>query len=173
MNQILPNSIRFVLLVVFQVVVLNYLEPGLGIYPMIYPLFIFMLPVELATVYTMLLAFLIGIAVDSVSNTYGLHASSAVLMAFLRPQVFKWLSPREGYENIETPSLYSLGTRLFVYAYTLLLIFHNGWYFFVESFKLNEFIWVLLKIVLSVSVSLGLSLLVQFVFLSNKGVASR
>lgn len=173
MNQILPNSIRFVLLVIFQVVVLNYLEPGFGIYPMIYPLFIFMLPVELATVYTMLLAFLIGITVDSVSNTYGLHASSSVLMAFMRPQVLKWLSPREGYENIETPSLYSLGSRLFIYSYLLLLIFHNGWYFFIESFKLNEFLWVLLKIALSSVVSLSLSLLVQFVFLSNKGVASR
>lgn len=173
MNQILPNSIRFALLVIFQVMVLNYLEPGFGIYPMIYPLFIFMLPVELATVYVMLLAFLIGMAVDSASNTYGLHASSSVLMAFLRPQVFKWLSPREGYENIETPSLYSLGTRLFIYSYALLLVFHNSWYFFVESFKLNEFLWVLLKIVLSTAVSLALSLLVQFVFISNKGVASR
>lgn len=173
MNQILPNSIRFVLLVIFQVVVLNYLEPGFGIYPMIYPLFIFMLPIEMATVYTMVLAFLIGLSVDSASNTFGLHASSSVLMAYLRPQVLKWLSPREGYENIETPSLYTLGPRLFIYAYFLLLIFHNTWFFFIESFKLNEFLWVLLKIALSSGVSLGLSLLVQFVFLSNKGVASR
>lgn len=173
MNKVVSNSIRFILLVIFQVLVLNYLEPGFGIYPMLYPLFIFMLPMELGVVPLMFLSFLIGMAVDSASNTYGLHASSSVLMAYFRPQIFKWLAPREGYENIETPSLYALGTRWYIYAYGSLLVLHNTWYFMIESFKLNEMLWVLLKIGLSVLVSFVLSLLVQFIFISNKGVTAR
>lgn len=173
MNYIVANSFRFVLLVLFQVVVLNYLEPGLGIYPMLYPMFILMLPIDLGTVPLMLLSFLIGFLIDGASNTFGLHASSAVIMAFFRPQIFNWLAPRDGYENMETPTLYSMGTKWFVYAYGTLLLIHHTWFFFIESFKLNEFFWVLLKIGLSVIASFLLSLLVQFIFISNKGNTAR
>ncbi|WP_148235418.1 rod shape-determining protein MreD [Fluviicola taffensis] len=154
--------------VLFQVLILNNIEPGFGIYPMIYPLFIFMLPFQLGTVPLMLLSFIFGLVIDSFSNTFGLHASSAVIMAFFRPLIFKWLSPRDGYESVESVNVYSMGGRWFLYAYGTLLLIHNTWFFFIESFKLNEFLWVLLKIGLSVPTSFILSLLVQFIFVSNK-----
>ncbi|AEA43874.1 rod shape-determining protein MreD [Fluviicola taffensis DSM 16823] len=168
MNSVVLNSIRFVLFVLFQVLILNNIEPGFGIYPMIYPLFIFMLPFQLGTVPLMLLSFIFGLVIDSFSNTFGLHASSAVIMAFFRPLIFKWLSPRDGYESVESVNVYSMGGRWFLYAYGTLLLIHNTWFFFIESFKLNEFLWVLLKIGLSVPTSFILSLLVQFIFVSNK-----
>lgn len=168
MNSVVLNSIRFVLFVLFQVLILNNIEPGFGIYPMIYPLFIFMLPFQLGTVPLMLLSFVFGLVIDSFSNTFGLHASSAVIMAFFRPLIFKWLSPRDGYESVESVNVYSMGGRWFLYAYGTLLLIHNTWFFFIESFKLNEFLWILLKIGLSAPTSFILSLLVQFIFVSNK-----
>jgi hypothetical protein len=167
-NIFVLNSIRFILFVLFQVLILNNIEPGFGIYPMIYPLFIFMLPFQLGTVPLMLLSFIFGLVIDSFSNTFGLHASSAVIMAFFRPLIFKWLSPRDGYDSVESVNVYSMGGRWFLYAYGTLLLIHNLWFFFIESFKLNEFIWVLLKIGLSAPTSFLLSLLVQFIFVSNK-----
>ena len=168
MNSFVINSIRFVLFVLFQVLILNNLEPGLGLYAMIYPLFIFMLPFQMGTVPLMLLSFVFGLVIDSFSNTFGLHASSAVVMAFFRPIIFKWLSPRDGYEAVEAVNVYSMGGRWFLYAYGTLLLIHHTWFFTIESFKLNEFIWILLKIGLSVPSSFLLSLLVQFIFISNK-----
>ncbi len=168
MNSFVLNSIRFVLFVLFQVLILNNVEPGLGLYIMIYPLFIFMLPFQMGTVPLMLLSFAFGLVIDSFSNTFGLHASSAVVMAFFRPIIFKWLSPRDGYENVESVSVYSMGGRWFLYAYGTLILIHHTWFFAIESFKLNEFVWVLLKIGLSAPSSFLLSLLVQFIFISNK-----
>ena len=57
MNVIVNNSIRFVLLVLVQVLILNNLEIGFGIYPMLYPLFILLLPIEMATVTLMFISF--------------------------------------------------------------------------------------------------------------------
>jgi len=168
MNNFVLNSIRFVLFVLFQVLILNNLEPGFGLYAMIYPLFIFMLPFQMGTVPLMLLSFAFGLVIDSFSNTFGLHASSAVVMAFFRPIIFKWLSPRDGYETVEAVNVYSMGGRWFLYAYGTLLLIHHTWFFAIESFKLNEFIWILLKIAISVPSSFLLSLLVQFIFISNK-----
>lgn len=168
MNSFVLNSIRFVLFVLFQVLILNNLEPGLGLYAMIYPLFIFMLPFQMGTVPLMLISFGFGLVIDSFSNTFGLHASSAVVMAFFRPIIFKWLSPRDGYESVESVNVYSMGGRWFLYAYGTLILIHHTWFFTMESFKLNEFIWILLKIGLSAPSSFLLSLLVQFIFISNK-----
>ena len=72
MNVFVLNSIRFALFVLFQVLILNNLEPGLGLYAMIYPLFIFMLPFQMGTVPLMLLSFVFGLVIDSFSNTFGL-----------------------------------------------------------------------------------------------------
>lgn len=61
-----------------------------------------------------------------------------------------------------------MGGRWFLYSYGTLLLIHHTWFFTIESFKWNEFIWILLKIGLSVPSSFLLSLLVQFIFISNK-----
>lgn len=171
MNILLANSIRFVLFVLIQALILNNLEIGWGLYIMIYPLFIIMLPFQMKPVPLMLLSFLLGIVVDSFSNTYGLHASSAVLMAFFRPTIYKWLSPREGYENIESVNVYTMGGKWFLVAYGSLLFIHHAWFFMIESFKLNEIGWILLKLVISVPASFLTSLLIQFIFVSNKNAA--
>jgi hypothetical protein len=60
MNNLVANSLRFVLFILFQVLVLNNLEIGGGMYPMLYPLFIFMLPFQISTVTLMLIAFFFG-----------------------------------------------------------------------------------------------------------------
>src|SRR5690606_35906826 len=111
--------------VLIQVLILNNLEIGFGLYIMIYPLFIIMLPFHMRPISLMLLSFLLGLVVDSFSNTYGLHASSAVLMAFFRPSIYKWLSPREGYENIESANVYSMGGKWFFFGYGSLLLIHH------------------------------------------------
>jgi len=168
MGVIIIHSIRFLLFAIFQIVVLNNLEINWGIYPMLYPLFIFMLPFEMATVPLLLVAFAFGMTIDAFSNTYGLHASSALVFAYFRPLIFQFFAPRDGYENIEESNLYSMGTRWFIYAFGSLLIIHHTWYFLIEIFKVNEWLLLLRKIVLSVPLSFLLSLIVQFIFVSKK-----
>jgi hypothetical protein len=113
----------------------------------------------------MLVAFLIGIIIDSFSNTFGLHASSAVFMAYLRPMVFGWFTPKDSYSNSDSSPADSLENNWFFTAYSSLLLFHHAWFFLMESFKLNELGWILLKIILSVPCSFLVSLFIQNIFL--------
>ena len=53
MNLTVKNIVRFVLFFVLQVLVLNQIEIGTGAQIMIYPLFIFLLPVELNVIFLM------------------------------------------------------------------------------------------------------------------------
>ena len=90
MIQIIKQSIRFIVFLLVQLCVLNNLEIGLGIQLMIYPLFIFMLPLELNVFVIMLISFLFGYIIDLFSNTYGLHASAAVLLAYFLMEQFNF-----------------------------------------------------------------------------------
>jgi rod shape-determining protein MreD len=115
MNLIVINSIRFVLFVLAQGLILNNLEFGWGAMPMLYPLFLLMLPVDTKPVVLMLIAFLFGIAIDSMSNTFGLHASAAVIFAFFRPIIFKAFSNKETIDNVEVTNVFTMGTAVVFY----------------------------------------------------------
>lgn len=167
-NTLLINSIRFLFLAFFQVFILNNLEIGWGIYPMIYPLFILLLPFEMSTILLLVISFFFGLTIDSFSNTFGLHTSAALIFAYFRPLVFKLFAPRDGYENVETSTVYAMGFRWFLSAVGLLLLIHHTWFFMLEVFKWNEFGLIVTKIVCSVPLTFGLFLLVQFIFSSRK-----
>ena len=122
MNLIIQISLRFIFLLLLQVLVLNQVEIGFGIQIMIYPLFIILLPVETG-VFTLLgAAFAMGLIIDAMSNTFGLHTSSLLLVAYTRPIIFKLFAPRDGYDALVQINLFTMGTSWFIRAYGLLLL---------------------------------------------------
>lgn len=169
MDQIIPISLRFLLLAFLQVIVLNNVEIGWGSYPMIYPLFILLLPFNYGTLTLMFISFALGLTIDSLSNTFGMHASAAVLVAYCRPMIFKAFSPRDGYDSVESAGIRSLGTQWFIGAFGTLLIIHHTWFFILESLQMNEILLIIRKIILSVPLSFLISILVQFIFMRKRG----
>lgn len=169
MNQIVPISLRFLLLAFLQVIVLNNIELGWGAYIMIYPFFILLLPIEMNPIPLMLISFGLGLTIDALSNTFGMHASAAVLVAYLRPMLFKAFSPRDGYDNVESAGIRVLGFQWMLGAYGTLLLIHHTWFFILESLQLNEILLILRKVALSVPLTFLVSLLVQFIFMRKRG----
>lgn len=167
MNEILKHTYRFVILVVMQTLIFNRLEVGFGIQFMVYPLFIILLPFELGIVYMMLLAFLMGVAIDSISDTFGLHTSALLVVAYLRPVIFKMFSPREGYDVLKEGNIYEMGGRWFIYVFGTLLLIHHLWFFTLEIFKINDFFFILQKTFFSLPISFMICLLLQALFVSK------
>ena len=165
MNKILVNSLRFALLLIIQVVILNQVELGAGTLLMIYPLFIALLPVDLNVFLLLSLAFVLGISIDAMSNTYGLHASSLVLMAYFRPMIFQAFAPRDGYEIDLEPNVHTMGYRWTIRTFGILLLIHHFWFFLMELFRLDEILYVLQKTVLSLPLSFVLCILFQFLII--------
>ncbi len=164
MNVFLANTIRFLLLALFQVLVLNNLEFGGGIYIMVYPLFLFLLPIEWSVFSQLVIAFGFGLFIDMFTNYFGLHASSALLFVYFKPMILKLNQPRDGYEITENSSLLENSTSWFIYTFGLLLTLHHLWFFTLEVFKFNEFYIILKKLVFSVPFSLALCVLYKYIF---------
>jgi hypothetical protein len=167
MNIILKHIVRFLVLVVIQTLILNQLEIGFGIQIMVYPLFILLLPFDLGIIYMLFIAFGMGIAIDSISNTYGLHTSALLVVTYLRPVIFQMFAPRDGYDNLKEGNMYEMGTRWFIYVFGIMLLIHHFWFFIMEIFRLDDFFFILQKTLLSLPISFLVCLLLQAMFVSK------
>jgi hypothetical protein len=164
MTEVLKHLSRFILIGLLQIFLFSRIEIGWGIHLMIYPIFIFLLPITIAPFYLMLLAFGMGIIIDVTTHTFGLHASAATFIAYLRPFLLKYFAPRDGYESGTETNFFVMGSRWFIFTFGTFLFLHHAWFFIMEQFKLNDMLYVLQKIILSIPLAFLLCLFFQFIF---------
>ncbi len=163
MIKLLPrNVLRFVILVLLQVLVLNNIQLSGYINPFMYVLFILLLPFETPGWLLLLLGFILGLTVDLFSHTPGLHASATVFMTFLRQYVLQIIAPRDGYEVGSFPRLHYFGFLWFVKYAGILIIAHHLFLFYIEVFKFDDFFGTLTRVLFSSVLSLSLVVLSQY-----------
>ncbi|HJT74125.1 MAG TPA: rod shape-determining protein MreD [Chitinophaga sp.] len=169
MSILLRNIIRFVLLLLLQVFVLNRIQLHQLVGFNLYMLFVLLLPFNMPRPALMLLGFFMGLSIDSFMNTMGIHAAACVFIAYLRPFIINILSPQGGFETTQkTPSMTSMGVSQFLTYIAILVFLHNLVYFPLEVFNFGNFFYLLLKILLSAAASIFLIVLYELLFFSRK-----
>jgi hypothetical protein len=163
---IISNSIRFILLIALQVLLLNQL-PLNRAYIMIYPLAILLLPVFTPRLVVLFLAFFTGITIDAFSNGGGLHTASLTAIGFMRSFVLDTFQPRSGWDKLDVPDVAHQGVTWFFYYSLILFTIHHILYFFLEVFSFTNFFPTLLKIVISLFGSLLLTWILTLFFMRN------
>jgi hypothetical protein len=163
-NEVINNTLRFIFLILLQVLILNNIQLGGYINPYLYVLFILLLPVETPKWLILILSFLIGLGVDMFSDTMGLHAAASVFMGFCRPYLLKVLAPREGYGSENKPGLKSMNLRWFLTYAGILVLLHHLFLFYTEIFRFSEFFHTLLRVILSSFFTILLIIISQYLF---------
>jgi hypothetical protein len=172
MSSAFANILRFVALVLVQVLVLDQLDLANGrVVPYLYVLFILMLPFELPAWAVMLFSAAMGFVMDLFTSTPGMHMSACVVMAYARHHLLGFLAPREGYEFGMRPTLPRMGAPWFITYAGLLIPIHHLWLFFIEVYTFDHFGTTLVRAVLSAAFTLLLCLLAQL--LTSKGGTMR
>lgn len=154
----------FLLIVLIQGLVVNNIQINEYFNPMIYPVMIMMLPFQLNILVTMLISFVLGISVDAFSDTFGLHASAALVIGYIRPSILNLIKPRDGYDLVLLPSIHDMGKFWFLSYATILLAIHHFWFFIIEIFRFDQVGHIIVKTVASAFFSLLLILLFQYIF---------
>lgn len=168
MNKTVLQIIRFVVLVLFQVLVINHIRLGGYVHPHIYLIFIMLLPFNTPKWQLLVLGFALGLCIDLFTGTPGLHAGATTLMAFCRPSIIKLVSGNLKFENIQEPSLGQID-GMWMFRYVLCMVFvHHFALFFLESFSFHLIGQVLLRILLSVPVSIFLIMMILYIFKREK-----
>jgi len=167
-KDIIINIIRFILLILLQVLVLNHINLGGYLNPYVYVMFILLLPFETPKYLLLISAFSIGFTIDLFTGSMGMHAAASTFMAFLRPSVSRIIHSRKEYEPGIKPGINDLGIKWFV-SYTLLLVFaHHFVLFFIEAFRFSAFFDTLTRIVLSTLLSTLLIVILNFMVKRGK-----
>lgn len=167
MNEFLKHIGRLVLFVLAQGLLFGQLEFGYGIHPMIYPMFILLLPFDMRPIALMFTAFVTGIGVDFFMNTFGLHASAAVLVAYFRPELYRLFSPRDGYDMLKEPTLAEWGVSWYFKVAGITVFIHHLWFFTLEYFSFSSWTIVLRNTLTSGVVSLLICFAIQVLFLKK------
>lgn len=91
MNSLLfSNIIRFIALVLLQVLICNQMNFLGSINPYIYILFILIYPVKNNSLSFIFTSFVLGILIDIFMDTGGAHAAASVTIAYMRPVFLKF-----------------------------------------------------------------------------------
>ncbi len=156
------NIFRFVVVVLFQVLVMDNVMLNGYMVPYVYLLFIILMPFETPRWIVLISGFMLGLGIDLFEHTPGMHTAATVLLAFVRPYILSLLAPRDGYEPETFPRVHFYGFSWFL-KYTLLMVLvHHLALFYLEVFQLQNFLSTLSRVVLSSILSASTIVLSQF-----------
>jgi rod shape-determining protein MreD len=161
-NRAIRLSLLFVLLILLQVVVFNNIQFSGYVNPYIYLLFILLLPFEIPGWLLLLLSFLTGLIVDLFSLSPGMHSFATVLAGFVRPNILRIISPRDGYEPGSGPSMQTYGFRWFFFYSAVIVLIHHVALFYIEVFRFQDFFRTMFRVIMSSVFSLVFILLFEY-----------
>ena len=127
-----------VVLCLAQALVLNRIQLFHCATPLLYAYFAIIFPRSYPKWAILIWAFLLGLLIDTFSNTPGLAAASLTLIAAIQPYIFELFVPRDSAENLK-PALSTLGPTKYSYYIILLVLLYCLVFYSLELF--NFFNW--------------------------------
>lgn len=162
LREILSTTLLFVLYLVLQILLVRNVVLFDYAFCFIYIACILLLPNEISFTWLLLIAFVIGIIVDTFYNTLGMHAAATVLMAYCRPLIVRAQIDVPGLETRIEFGLRQLGTGAFFrYVFILALIHHTA-LFFIEASSVSLLIPTLIRVAASTLFTTISIVLIQF-----------
>lgn len=161
-NIYIRNILRFITVILIQVLILDHIQLGGYMNPYFYVIFIVLLPFETPRWLLLTLAFMLGLCIDLFNGTPGMHAAASVFMAFVRPFILSNFSPRDGYESGTFPRVHYYGLDWFTKYALILVLAHHFFLFFTESLHFSDLFFNLLRIILSTLLTTVIIVLSQF-----------
>lgn len=167
-NNLIKYTLIFIALVLVQQFVFNNIELNTYMNPYVYILFILILPFNINRSMLLLLSFLLGLTVDLLSGTLGLHSAACVLIGYLRPYILSIFTSREDFEQELSPTISTYGLSWFVRYSALLIVIHHVVLFMLEAFTFTGFLTTILRALLSSVLTLFFVVLTEYAFSKQK-----
>ena len=148
------------LLVAFQVLMLNHLQiSGYGT-PIIIACMILYMPWGSLKTGVLLWGFCTGLIVDIFSNTPGVASGAMTFTALIQPPLLKLMSPRDAAEDIK-PTMQTMGIWNYVRYTMIIFLMHHLVYFGLECFSFYHIADVAMLMLASWVSSVLLALLLE------------
>ncbi len=166
MNNTILNSIRFVVFLFLQLLIFNninflgYLNP----YP--YILFVLLYPVNSNKSILLLGSFTLGLFLDIFSNSGGIHTLSSLILAYIRPTLFKFsFGLSYEYQTVK------IADKISPERITLLLLaifIHHFILFFFEYFRFDLIFTIITRTLFGTLFTFIICLLIIYIIKPSK-----
>jgi rod shape-determining protein MreD len=161
-NLFLANIVRFVLLLLAQVIVFDKINFLGFINPYPYVLFVLLYPVNGNKNNLLISSFLLGLLLDMFSNSGGIHAASSLILAYIRPVFFKFsFGLSYEYQTIKINA--KLTPERFTFLITS-IVSHHLVMFFLEIFRFAFIGDILLRTIASTIFTVIISIIIIYLF---------
>lgn len=170
MSTLIKYIVRFGLLILVQVFVLDKIHLHQMITPYVYYLFLIWLPFNMGRTQQMLIAMVLGFTLDAFRHNPGFHMAACVLLAYIRPFLINILIPQEGADtNYDEPSFTSMGGIIpYLIFISVLTFIHHAWLFLLEAWQFGNIWYFLVKTFLSTILSLVLIIIIEMLFVRKQ-----
>lgn len=163
MNNLVASKIAsFLLLVLLQGLILNYVNFLGYLNPFVYILFILTYQTNNNRVLFLFFSFLLGLSIDIFSDSGGVHAAASVFLAYARPPILKFsfgmLYDHQGIKFNQS----ELGN--FITYVVIGVIIHHIVLFSLEFFSFSNVLELIKKIVFSSIFSIIICLITHIIF---------
>ncbi|WP_282136522.1 rod shape-determining protein MreD [Seonamhaeicola maritimus] len=161
-NAITGNIIRFIALVLVQVIIFNNINFLGYINPYVYILFIAFFPVKNNRLVLILVSFILGLSIDMFLDSGGIHAGASVFIAYVRPLLLKSsFGMIYEHQTVRFGSV-DFGSKL-IYI-SLLVPLHHIVLFSLEIFNIFNILLILEKTLFSSIFTILLSIIISVIF---------
>lgn len=165
-SSFLLNIFRFFAFLALQVLIFNNINFSGYLDPYIYILFILLYPVNDSKAALLIMAFLLGLTLDMFDNSGGIHATASVILAYIRPSLFKFsFGVSYEYQTIKISDKINSERIVFV----LLSVFiHHFIIYSLENIRYGLFLDLFLKIILNTILTSIICVLTLYLIKPNK-----
>ena len=159
------NIIRFVALIILQILICNQLNFLGSLNPFVYVLFIILYPIGINRTNFIFISFLIGLFIDLFLDTGGVHAAATVCIAYARPLILKF-SFGAAYEYQAIKINESEVSQRLIY-FIIIILFHHIILFMLLYFNLNRISTIVYKILVVSIFTFIVTILLNTIFSKN------
>lgn len=160
------NSIRFVILIAIQILILNEINFGGWINPYLYVLFIILYPINSNKFGFITASFLIGLVIDMFSDSGGIHATASLILAYIRPLFLRFsFGLSYEYQTIKISEKLSLDRFLFI---AICILTHHFLLFSLEIYRLDLFFKIFFRTISSSIFTFIICIISIYLIRSNK-----
>jgi rod shape-determining protein MreD len=160
-------ALRFILLLLLQVLIFNNINFLGYINPHIYLLFIFLYPLEKERINFLLISFLLGLSIDFFSNSGGINAAATLFVAYMRLPILKLLLNKQDLDY----KLFKITSepiiKIIIYI-SILSVIHHFIVFYLDYFNYKYLSTILFKTITTGLATILISTLSLIIFVKKK-----
>ena len=164
MYRTIPYLGLFAAAVLLQIFLFDNLSISVYLNPLIYIIFIVLLPLDAQPVTLLGSGLLLGLTMDSAMGAAGINTIATLPVAFFRPQLAAMICGRENIREGGIPSPERLGSRKFFLFLLTLTLIHHTIFFLLEALSWSHLLHTLLRIVVSSAVSVAFGWIIVRIF---------